>query len=344
MTPEAILDADLPIIDPHHHLWERIMAEPPPRDEHPFLAVVRTRQRYLMHELAADLNSGHNVRATVHLQCTSMYRADGAEAMRPIGETEFVRGIAAMSASGLYGPARACKGIVGWADLKLGAAVDAVIEAHLDAGADLFKGIRYSASWSADPNVLGPLNRVTEGLYRDAVFREGFARIGRYGLSFDAWCLEPQMGDVADLADTFPDTPIVLDHLGTPIGRGSYEGRLAERFPVWKDAITDLSKRPNVHMKLGGLAMAFCNFPSFRVGQGVSSQALAADWAPYIETAIEAFGAQRCMFESNFPVDSGPCDYATLWNAFKRIAAGCSTSEKADLFFGAANRFYRLGL
>ncbi|HXA38791.1 MAG TPA: amidohydrolase family protein [Phenylobacterium sp.] len=345
---EEILEPDLPIVDPHHHLWDRRNYAPPAASgapagpEHPFVTAIAEARRYLLDELIADTQSGHNVRATVFVECGAMYKADGPAELRGIGETEFVNGVAAMSASGTYGDFRACAGIVSKADLLLGDAVAPVLEAHVRAGGDRFRGIRNSASFDADKAVLGPLNRVEAGLYLSDQFRAGFKRLAPMGLSFDAWLLEPQLPDVIDLARAFPDTTIVLDHVGTPLGRGAYEGRLPERFGIWRDNIRELAKSPKVVVKLGGLAMAFCNFPSFLAEPRAPSAQLAAEWAPYVETCIEAFGADRCMFESNFPVDMGACDYPTLWNAFKRIAKGASAEEKAALFSGTATKVYRL--
>lgn len=342
--PEAILEPELPIVDPHHHLWDRRMLPPATGPEHPFTTAIKPAQRYLLDELLADTGSGHNVVATVFLECRAFYKADGPVEMRCVGETEFVNGVAAMSASGLYGDTRACAGIVGNADLTLGDGVKAVLEAHVRVGGGRFRGIRNSASWDADTDVLGPLNRIQAGHYLRDDFRAGFKHLAPMGLSFDAWMLEPQLPDLTDLARAFPDTTIVLDHVGTPIGRGSYAGRLEARFPIWRDNIRELAKCPNVVVKLGGLAMAFCNFPSFLAEPRVPSEQLAREWGPYIETCIEAFGAERCMFESNFPVDMGSCTYAVLWNAFKRLASGASADEKAALFAGTAKRVYRLEL
>jgi predicted TIM-barrel fold metal-dependent hydrolase len=341
---EAILDPDLPIVDPHHHLWDRRNYATPQARDHPFMTAIEPAKRYLLDELMADTGSGHNVSATVFVECGAFYKADGPVEMRVVGETEFVNGVAAMSASGLYGDFRACAGIVGRADLLLGDGVQPVLEAHIRAGGGRFRGIRNSASWNEDKDVLGPLNRVEAGLYLRDDFRAGFRRLAPLGLSFDAWLLEPQLPDVIDLARAFPDTTIILDHVGTPLGRGSYTGKLEERFPVWRENIRELAKSPNVNVKLGGLAMAFCNFPSFLAEPRAPSQQLADEWRPYIETCIEAFGAERCMFESNFPVDMGSCSYATLWNAFKRLAAGASDAEKTALFSGTAKRVYRLSL
>ena len=340
---EAIIEPELAIVDPHHHLWDRraLLANRPP-PQHPFEEVLTLSPRYLLDELLADLNSGHHIVATVYVQCGAFYRADGPTEMKPLGETEVVNGVAAMSASGVYGPSRACAGIVGHADLARGTAARAVLEAH-NAVTPRFKGVRQSASWDADPKVLGPLVGTPEGLYRDKTFREGFAQLAPLGLSFDAWMLEPQLSDLVDLARAFPDTAIVLDHVGTPLGIGVYAGKREERFAVWRDDIKALAACPNVVVKLGGLAMPFAGF---EVGDGPEplSTRLAALWAPYIETCIDAFGAERCMFESNFPVDLFTCPYDVLWNALKLTAKGCSADEKAALFSGTAKRVYRLEL
>ena len=341
---ESILEPDLPIIDPHHHLWdwpEAVFANRPV-PQHGFNLVIRRAMRYLLPEFLADLNTGHNIRATVFVQCGAMYRADAPDAFKPVGETEFVSGVAAMCASGTYGPIRACAGIVGHVDLTAGAVVSEVLAAHLQAGGDRFRGIRHSASYDADSNVLGPLVRVGAGLYAAKAFREGYAQLGKFDLSFDAWLVEPQLPELIDLARAFPNTPVILDHVGTPLGIASYQGRREERFPIWRDHIRKLAALPNVSVKLGGLAMAFCNFPSFLKSPAASSTQLAGEWKPYIETCIELFGVNRCMFESNFPVDMGSCTYPVLWNAFKVLAKQYSADEKTALFSGTAQRVYRL--
>jgi predicted TIM-barrel fold metal-dependent hydrolase len=342
--PEAILEPELPIIDPHHHLWDRRTFAPAPQQtgsEHPFQTAIEPAQRYLLDELMADTSSGHNVIGTVFVDCRAFYKADGPMELRSLGETEFVNGVAAMSASGTYGDFRACAAIVGNADLLIGDRVKGVLEQHIQAGGGRFRGIRNVGAYDADPEVLGPLNRVEAEHYRRDDFRSGFKHLAPLGLSFDAWILEPQLPDVIDLARTFPETSIILDHVGTPVGRASYEGRMPERFPTWRDNIRELAKSPNVTVKLGGLAMAFVNFPSFLQEPRAPSTELANQWRPYIETCIEAFGPERCMFESNFPVDMGSCSYATLWNAFKHLAQGASTAEKTALFSGTATKVYR---
>jgi predicted TIM-barrel fold metal-dependent hydrolase len=341
---EAIIEPELPIVDAHHHLWDlsaAFAALPPPK--HGFARALRRAPRYLFDELLADMKSGHNVKATVFIECHSMYRSTGPDEFKPVGETEFANGVAAMSASGTFGDVRACAGIVGAADLRLGARVAEVLEAHM-AASSRFRGIRQSAPHDPDPDVLGPLALFEGGLYRRDDFREGFARLAPLGLSFDAWLLEPQLPDLIDLARAFPETAIVLDHLGTPLSIASYAGKREERFPIWRDNIRELAKSPKVFVKLGGQANVFSGFPSFMSDPPAPSSQLAAEWKPYIETCIDAFGPPRCMFESNFPVDIGSCDYDVLWNAFKRIAARYSADEKASLFSDAASNFYRLKL
>ena len=319
---EPPLLPDLPVVDPHHHLWDRPAA------------------RYLLDELLADLGTGHRVAATVFVECKSMWRARGPEEMRPVGETEFVAGVAAMGASGQYGPADLCAGIVGHADLRTGDRLAGVLEAHVAAGGGRFRGVRHIAA--ADPEVVTTAAPPPPGLLGDAAFRAGFARLASLGLSFDAWLYQTQLGELADLADAFPDTTIVLDHVGGPLGIGRYAGRGDEMFAAWQSGLQAVAKRPNVVVKLGGLGMPSCGFGFHNRPEPPTSEQLAACWAPYVESAVAAFGAQRCMFESNFPVDKMSCGYGVLWNAFKRIAGGCTPDEQAALFAGVARRAYRL--
>jgi L-fuconolactonase len=338
---EPILDPELPIIDSHHHLWDRRSLPDAAGTAHVALAAIAPKNRYLLDDYLSDTGSGHNVIATVFAECAAFYRADGPEALRSLGETEFATGVAAMSASGVYGATRVCAAIIGRVDLTLGDAVGDILDRHCRIAESRFKGVRHGATFDADPNVMGPLNRV-EHLYATAEFRAGFRHLAKRGLSFDAWVLAPQLPDVIDLARAFPDTRIVLDHAGTPPGLGRYEGSHAERFAIWRANMAELAHCPNVAVKLGGLGMGFCNFPSFGAVPRATSSRLAEEWRPYIETCIEAFGVNRAMFESNFPVDIGAGDYVTIWNAFKRIAAGASPGEKAALFAGTASAIYRL--
>jgi predicted TIM-barrel fold metal-dependent hydrolase len=324
LRTEEIIDPARPIVDPHHHLWDR------------------GGQRYLIEEMARDIGSGHNILATVYVDCRSMYRATGEEAFRPVGEVEFANGIAAMSASGGYGPAAICAGIVSHVNLLLGDAARPVLEAEIAAGGGRFRGIRHSSPWDADPEVAGIYAIRPKGLLLDQTFRKGFACLAPLGLSFDAWLFHPQIGELADLARAFPDTRIVLDHCGGPIGLGSY--RRDEVFSGWKATIRDIAKCPNVVVKLGGLAMCLLGYDFHKRPMPPSSEQLATAWRPYIETCIEAFGPERAMFESNFPPDKGQCSYQVIFNAFKRLAAQYSETQKTALFSKTAADFYRLKL
>jgi predicted TIM-barrel fold metal-dependent hydrolase len=325
LRQEDIIDPERPIVDAHHHLWDR------------------GGQRYMIEEITGDIASGHNIVATVYVDCRSMYRAGGPEAFRPVGEVEFANGVAAMSASGGYGSAALCAGIVGHANLLEGEAARAVLEAEIAAGNGRFRGIRHASAWDADASIGGTYATRPKGLLLDPTFRKGFACLAPLGLSFDAWLFHPQIGELTDLARTFPDTQIVLDHCGGPIGVGSYAGRRQEIFPVWQASIREIARCPNVVVKLGGLAMRLLGYDFHQRPIPPSSEDAAAAWRPYIESCIEAFGPERCMFESNFPPDKGQCSYQVIFNAFKRIAAPYSETEKTALFQKTATDFYRLG-
>ena len=321
---EEVIDPARPIVDPHHHLWDR------------------GGQRYMIEEMAADIASGHNIIATVYVDCRSMYRASGPEAFRPVGEVEFANGVAAMSASGGYGPAQINAGIVSHVNLLLGDGARPVLEAEIAAGNGRFRGIRHSSAWDAEFEVAGMYAKRPKGLLLDATFREGFACLAPLGLSFDAWLFHPQIGELIDLARAFPDTKIVLDHCGGPVGLGRFAGRREETFPSWKASIQEIAGCPNVLVKLGGLAMRLLGYDFHERPMPPSSEQAAAAWRPYIETCIEAFGPDRAMFESNFPPDKGQCSYQVIFNAFKRIAAQYSEAEKTALFSNTAADFYRL--
>ena len=322
MLQEEILEPELPIIDPHHHLW------------------VRNGYTYLMPELAADLASGHNIIATVFAECHSMYRADGAEVQRSLGETEFVRGQAAMSASGGFGSTRACEVMFGNVDLTLGGGVESIIEQHIEASGGGFRGLRLSSGWHADgkiPNVADQANLLIDPRVNEAV-----DVINRMGLSLDCWLYHPQLDEVAQLADAYPDLIIILNHVGSPILGGPYRGRTHEVFAQWSAAIARVSERENVYVKLGAMPIRMPSYDGDRT-LPPSSQEVATAWRPWMETCIEAFGSARSMYESNFPVQKRWCSYQVCWNAFKRISESASATEKADLFSGAAARAYRMG-
>jgi L-fuconolactonase len=325
---EAALEPELPIIDPHHHLWDT-----PPRG------------RYLLDELLDDIGGGHNVVATVFVDCRSMYKKDGPPEMAPVGEVEFVNGVAAMSASGGYGPCRVAAAIVSHADLLLGARVREVLEAEIAAGGGRFRGIRHGASHDAAPEIARhALRPIPPHLVRDARFREGFAQLAPLGLSFESWQYHPQLKDAIDLARAFPDTTIILNHVGGVLGVGPYAGLRAEILAEWQKDIAELAKCANVVVKLGGVGMISFGFDFHERQTPPSSEELAAAWRQYLEPCIEAFGSERCMFESNFPPDKQSGGYTELWNAFKRITAGASAAEKTALYSGTAARTYRIAL
>jgi predicted TIM-barrel fold metal-dependent hydrolase len=321
---EPILEPEIPIVDPHHHLW------------------LRNGHRYLLDELLADLNTGHNVVATVFEECHSMYRSDGPPEFRPVGETEFVAGIAAMSDSGAYGMTRVAAGIVGAADLTLGDRVEPVLLAQIRAGGGRFRGVRHSAGYDADPIIGNSGAGIEPHLYRRDDFRGGLQRLSALGLTFDAWLYHPQLGDVIELARAFAATPMVMGHVGGFLGYGPYGGKRDQEFPKWRQSMTELARCPNVVVKLGGMINRGAAFDFHAAAVPPSSAVIAECWRPFVETCIELFGANRCMFESNFPVDKMGIGYAALWNAFKRIAAGASADEKRELFAGTATRVYRL--
>lgn len=320
---EPALEPELPICDPHHHLWD-----------HPG-------SRYLLEELVAD-TADHNVLTTVFVECGSMYADDGPAALAPVGETVFVQAVAEQSAGGRYGAMRANSGIVGHADLLLGEAVDPILEAHLAVSPDRFRGVRHSAAWHPSDAIRPSHSKNVPHMLGVDRFREGFARLARYGLGFEAWLFHTQIDELTALARAFEDTPIVLDHVGGPLGIGPYAGKGDEVFAAWSKSIVEIARCPNVVVKLGGIGMALNGFAWHKQPRPPSSAELAEAQKPYFLHCIEHFGVERCMFESNFPVDKVSSSYTVLWNAFKRVAAGFSHDEKAALFHDNAVRVYRL--
>ena len=333
-TGEPVLEPDLPICDPHHHLWDF-------RDR-TVLAAARVAPRYLLDEILEDLESGHNVVSTVFIECGAMYRAGGPEALSPVGETEFVAGIAAMSESGLYGRARVAAGIVGSAPLGIGDRMAEVLDHHIAAGGGRFRGIRQGASWDASPEVRNNRTEPGPDLFLDSRFRAGFRHLASRGLSFEGWCYHPQIPTLTDLARVFPDTTIILDHFGGPLGIGPYAGRADEVFADWRSAIGPLAECPNVYAKLGGIAMDINGFGWHEREVPPTSEELMEATRRYYEHTIEIFGVERCMFESNFPVDKLSTSYNVLWNSFKRLTEDYSKDERAFLFHDTAARVYRL--
>jgi L-fuconolactonase len=319
---EQILDPQIPIVDAHHHLWDR--AECP----------------YLMPDLLLDAHSGHAIRGTVFIECRSRYRRDGDRPLRSLGETEFVADAAEEADRSDGAAAHPCAGIVAYVDLQLGAAaVDALLDAHRLAACGRLRGIRNISAWDPQSAALkGP----SQGLLMSAAFRTGFARLAAHDLSFDAWMFQAQLAELRDLVRAFPETRIALDHVGGPVASADYASDRSAVFREWSDAMRTLSSCPNVYVKLGGLGMPVFGFEFHERPVPPSSEELASAWRPYVDTCIQMFGPYRCMFESNFPVDKCSCNYTTLWNAFKQLATGYSRHERERLFSGTASSFYRL--
>lgn len=320
---EAPIEPDLPIIDPHHHFWDR------------------DGSRYFLPELVADV-AGQNVRQTVFVECVWAYRTDGPSELRVVGETEFVEGLARQSANGATGDLRSAAGIVGTADLTLGGAVVPVLEAHLAASPSRFRGIRHRAAWVDHADAPGRQGDTPKGILLDAKFRTGFAQLAKHNLTFDAWLYHPQITELTDLARAFPETTIVLNHLGGPLGIGTFAGKRAEIFAQWKIDIAEIAKLPNVVMKVGGIQMTMNGFGWHERPMPPSSEELLAENRPWYMYVIEQFGADRCMFESNFPPDRLSCSYTVLWNQFKLLTKEFTATERAALFHDTALRVYRL--
>lgn len=327
-TPETALEPDLPICDPHHHLWD--------------FRPGGVQKRYFLDEMLEDLAGGHNVVSTVFIECGTMLRADGPRPLRFVGETEFANGQAAMSASGQYGPARIAAGIVATAELAQGDAVAEVLDAQLAAGNGRVKGIREGAFWHPSPEVRNHRTNPPEALFLRDDFRAGFRQLAARGLSFDMLCFHTQIPEAIDLARAFPDTTMILNHLGGPIGVGPYAGKADEVFADWRGKIDAIAALPNVVVKLGGVNMDFNGYGWEDRPAAPSSQELATATRRWYEHAIQAFGPERCMFESNFPVDKASCSYTVVWNSFKILSKGYSASERAAMFHDTAARVYRL--
>ncbi|MCH9027884.1 MAG: amidohydrolase family protein [Proteobacteria bacterium] len=321
-TTEEAIEPDLLICDPHHHLWDL------------------PESRYLVDELLKDIGGGHRVTTTVFVECVQMYRTDGPDEMRPVGETEFMERITGASES-RAGNVRVAAGIVGFAELTLGPAVQQVIEAHMKESSRI-RGLRYASAWDASEQIRNAHTKPPKDLLQNRAFRAGFACLGKLGLSFDAWLYHPQIPELADLARAFPDITIVLDHIGGPLGIGPYAGKREDVFALWRKNITELAQCANVVVKLGGLTMTMSGFGWHKRDAPPGSIELAEAMAPYYQTCIDCFGVERCMFESNFPVDRASCAYTIQWNAFKRLTQGYSQAERSALFHDTATRVYRL--
>ena len=329
LTTEAVLEPEIAICDPHHHFWD-------------FRTERIPYQRYLLHELADDINSAGNVRSTVFVEARAMYRASGPEDMRPVGEVEFVQGLAAASATGLYGPGQAAAAIVGHANLNLGDGVRPVLEALQAASPNRFRGIRHSVTWDDSPEIVNTALHRAPGQLRTDQFRAGAKVLSDMGMSLEGWMYFHQMPDLADFAKAVPDLTIILNHIGGLMRIGPYANRDEEVLAQWRRGIDAVAECPNINMKLGGMGMPANGFDWHTRDTPIGSEELAEAMAPFMNYCIEKFGPSRCMFESNFPVDKVSYSYNVMYNAFKRLSKGYSASERADMFHDTAVRVYRI--
>ena len=321
LTKEDAIDPELPICDPHHHFWDL-----PDR-------------RYLLEEFFHDISGGHNIVKTVFIESESVNKKYAAQGMQPVEETKFVHNIINQNVGEQYRSIKFAAGIVNFADLTLGSAVKQVIEEHL-AASDRFRGIRHVASWDEHDDII--FCPSPPRLLMNPKFREGLACLKNYDLTFETFLYHPQIMELEDLARTFPDIPIILNHVGGPIRIGPYAEKHEEVFQEWKSAIKALAACPNVFVKLGGLGMPFCGFGWNERPAPPNSIEVAETIAPYYLWCIEQFGVERCMFESNFPIEKVSCSYTVLWNAFKRISKDFSPTERYALFYSTAVNVYRL--
>ncbi|MFJ4048942.1 amidohydrolase family protein [Pseudomonas hunanensis] len=322
---EPVLEPELPIIDTHLHLW------------------AFQGHRYFLDEYLADLAvSGHNVQASVFVECFQRYRETGPEHLKYAGETEFAVDLARQSAARAEPRTQVAAGIVGYADLSQGERTAQALEEHLRVADGRLVGIRQRAKWDADPVVKGQYSADRAGLYLDAAFGRGIQRLGELGLAFDASIYHPQMPDVTALARAHPQVQIVLIHCGSPVGHGAYAGHERDNHQRWLRDLRELATCPNVSVKMGGLLMNIGNYDFTQHAAPLGSEALAELWRPYLEPCVELFGAGRCMVSSNFPVDKAGFAYRTVWNLFKRITTGCSVEEKSLIYSGTAQRVYGL--
>ena len=316
---ETAIEPDLEIVDTHHHLWDA--------PAH-WMATY-----YPIEHLIKDVGGGHNVTHSIYLECSSHYHTDGPEELAPVGETEWVASID--SPEGLLA------GIVGFADVRLGKDVNRVLDAHVEAAGKRFKGIRYSSAFDDHPDVVNTARDAPPGTLLREDFQEGVRALGSRGLLFESWAYFHQLNEIKTLAQAAPNTRIVLDHLGGPAGTGPYAGKRDEMRKDWRRNLADLAQEENVVAKIGGIG-----FPPYLEPDVTPKLKTSADiaeyWMPEVRFCIETFGPDRCMFESNFPVDSHLCDYVTLWNAFKLMTNDLSADERSALFSGTAKRVYSL--
>ncbi len=319
---EDVLRPELPICDPHHHLWDH------------------ADDRYLAREFAADINDGHNIVSSIYVECGSAYRNHGPESFAPVGETEFVLARAAELEALLGRPL--IRGIIGQADLRLGRDVAEVLDAHIEVAGERFCGVRHAVAWDPNPDIVNHQAEPPAGLLLDAQFTAGVRTLGTMGLTYDAWLYHPQLPELVALARAAPETTIVLDHLGAPLGIGPYADKRQDVLAFCRNHLAALAALPNTRIKLGGIGMPSYGNRWHRRETPPGSALIATSWGDHIRWCIDTFGPHRAMFESNFPPDGRSCSYRTLWNAYKRIAEPYDDPEVAQLFHDTAAAVYRL--
>jgi predicted TIM-barrel fold metal-dependent hydrolase len=317
LAQEEVLAPGQPILDAHHHLWDR------------------PESRYRAEELAADVRSGHDVRASIFVQCRTGYRAEGPQGLRPVGEVETVL-------NWTRDHERFPAGIVAMADLQLGEKVRPVLEALTRAGQGKVKGIRNTTAWHADPAVRSNHFPPPDGLLRSTAFAAGARELAKQGLCLDVWAYQTQLGEVCALADAAPELTIVIDHCGGPLGVGPHDRNDPENVRAWRDALARVAARPNTRIKIGGFGLGVMGWRYADAPRPPRSDTLARDWTPWVEACLELFGPRRAMFESNFPVDKGQFSYRAVWNAFKRLAAPLTQAERDALFWRSAAEIYAI--
>jgi predicted TIM-barrel fold metal-dependent hydrolase len=321
LTNESVIDPEIPICDPHHHLW------------------YEDNNSYTVEQFQQDISGGHRVIQSVFIESRKMLRKDVSQEMQPVGETEFVQNLITRNTSNFSSVNNIPAGIVGFADLTIGHAIEPVLEAHIAAGKGYFRGIRFTSTWNASPEIR---SNSAPGILADSKFREGFSCLRKYGLSFDAWLYHPQLMELVDLAKAFPDILIILDHIGGPLNIGPFAKKRGEVIQQWKRGICALGTCENVFVKLGGLGMDIGGFGWQKLDKPPDSIQLAEAFVPYFLWCIEHFGVNRCMFESNFPVDKRSYSYTALWNAFKLVSKNFSHDERCALFYNTAIKAYRI--
>lgn len=324
---EDILEPERPIIDPHHHLWKK-----------------RLGGDYLLEELWSDTGSGHNICKTMFMECRAFYLREGPEYLRPTGETLYISELAKQSAATADKPEVA--GIIAHADLTLAGSEEdklrEILDRHEEICAGRFRGIRHAGARDKHPEQLLIQLQAPPYLYGKESFRKGLRLLAERGLTYDTWHYHHQNLDFIDLARDVPESTLVLDHFGTPLGVGIYRGCRDEIFQEWKAEMRELARCENVFVKLGGMAMPDNGYGWDKAERPPDSDEFIAAQEKYYLHMIDCFGPQRCMFESNFPVDRLSISYPVLWNAFKKMASRYNEEEKHALFYGTAARVYNL--